>query len=86
MEDDGRVLIYEGHDVAKTLNGPQPKQMDQPDRNPIGPLTQNGLFSEAAQKYKQGASPEVVRVYEKLRPGIWVYNGLFKLVDCWTEV
>jgi hypothetical protein len=28
----------------------------------------------------------VVRVYEKIRPGIWVYNGLFKLVDCWAEV
>jgi hypothetical protein len=86
VEDDGRVLIYEGHDVAKTPNGPQPKQVDQPDRNPNSSLTQNGLFAEAAQKYKQGASPEVVRVYEKLRPGIWVYNGLFKLGDCWTEV
>jgi SAD/SRA domain/HNH endonuclease len=86
VEDDGRVLIYEGHDVAKTSNGPQPKQVDQPDRNPNGSLTQNGLFAEAARKYKLGQPPEVVRVYEKIRPGIWVYNGLFKLVDSWTEV
>ncbi len=28
---------------------------------------------------------EPVRVYEKIRPGIWVYNGLFELVDCWAE-
>jgi HNH endonuclease len=26
-----------------------------------------------------------VRVYEKIGPGIWVYNGLFRLVDAWQE-
>jgi hypothetical protein len=26
-----------------------------------------------------------VRVYEKIRPGIWSYNGIFHLVDSWTE-
>jgi len=86
VEDEGRVLIYEGHDIAKTVNGPHPKQVDQPERNPGGSLTQNGLFAEAARKYKNGtAPPERVRVYEKIRSGIWVYNGLFELVDCWTE-
>ncbi len=35
-------------------------------------LTQNGLFAEAAREYKQGELPELVRVYEKIRPGIWV--------------
>jgi hypothetical protein len=86
VEDDGRVLIYEGHDVAKTPNGPRPKKVDQPDHNSNGSLTQNGLFAEAARKYGQGQAPEIVRVYEKIRPGIWVYNGLFKLVHFWTEV
>jgi hypothetical protein len=86
VEDEGRVLIYEGHDVARTVNGPHPKQVDQPERNPGGSLTQNGLFAEAVQKHKEGAAPpERVRVYEKVRSGIWVYNGLFALVDCWTE-
>jgi len=86
VQDDGRVLIYEGHDVARTLNGPHPKQVDQPERNPGGSLTQNGLFAEAVRKYQNGtAPPERVRVYEKIRSGIWVYNGLFELVDCWTE-
>ena len=86
VEEDGRVLIYEGHDVAKTRNGPRPKEVDQPDQNPNGSLTQNGLFAEAARRYEQGQAPEIVKVYEKIRPGIWVYNGLFKLVDSWTEV
>jgi len=30
-------------------------------------------------------SPERVRVYEKIRPGIWSYNGVFHLVDSWQE-
>jgi hypothetical protein len=86
VENEGRTLIYEGHDVVRTPNVPYPKQVDQPERNPGGSLTQNGLFAEAAQKFKDGvAPPERVRVYEKLRTGIWVYNGLFELVDCWTE-
>ncbi len=87
VQDDGRVLIYEGHDVARTLNGPHPKQVDQPERNPGGSLTQNGLFAKAAREYKDGtARPERVNVYEKIRSGIWVYNGLFELIDCWTEL
>jgi len=86
IEDEGRVLIYEGHDVARTASTPYPKRVDQPERNPGGSLTQNGLFAEAVRKYKEGqAAPESVRVYEKIRSGIWVYNGLFELVDCWTE-
>ena len=86
IEDEGRILIYEGHDVARTADVLDPKTVDQPERNPGGSLTQNGLFADAARKYKQGtATPERVRVYEKLRSGIWVYNGLFELIDCWTE-
>ena len=86
IEDEGRTLIYEGHDVARTADMPNPKKVDQEDRNPSGSLTQNGLFAVAAQKYKEGAAPaERVRVFEKIRCGIWTYNGLFKLIDCWIE-
>jgi HNH endonuclease len=86
IEDEGRILIYEGHDVARTAGTPYPKKVDQPERNPGGSLTQNGLFAEAAARYKKReAPPERVRVYEKIRSGIWVYNGLFELIDCWTE-
>jgi 5-methylcytosine-specific restriction endonuclease McrA len=86
VEDEGRVLVYEGHDVAKSADGPHPKQVDQQERNPGGSLTQNGFFAEAARKYKEDIAPaERVRVYEKIRSGIWVYNGLFELIDCWTE-
>jgi HNH endonuclease len=87
VEDEGRILIYEGHDCVKSGNGPDPKITDQPKYNPGGSLTQNGLFAESVEEYKaNGTPPERVRVYEKIRSGIWVYNGLFDLIDCWTEV
>jgi hypothetical protein len=53
---------------------------------PSGGFTQNGRFHEAAQAAKRGVrSPERVRVYEKIRPGIWSYNGVFHLIDAWRE-
>ena len=86
IEKDGRVLIYEGHDIPRKNKEINPKLIDQPMYNPSGSLTQNGLFYQAAKKYKNNKSgPELVKVYEKIRPGIWAYNGLFKLVDAWLE-
>lgn len=86
LEDNGTTLIYEGHDESKSAGVPQPKVVDQPYRTAHGTLTQNGRFHEAAQGYKDGLrSPERVRVYEKLRQGIWSYNGVFHLVDSWQE-
>lgn len=86
VEENGKVLIYEGHDVSRTASGSRPKTVDQPVRNESGSLTQNGLFYQAAQKYqKTEALPEPVKVYEKIKAGIWVYNGLFSLIDSWQE-
>jgi HNH endonuclease len=86
LEDGGTTLIYEGHDHPKGLQHPNPKVVDQPERYPSGRLTQNGKFHEAAQLYKRGTRPaERVRVYEKIQPGIWSYNGVFHLVDSWRE-
>ena len=49
-------------------------------------MTQNGLFLDSVRRYKLGrAEPERVRVFEKVRAGIWVYNGLFNLTDAWEE-
>jgi hypothetical protein len=54
--------------------------------NPGGTLTQNGLFYDAAKVNKnRQKNIELVRVYEKLHPSIWVYNGMFKLLDAWQE-
>ena len=87
VEEDGRILIYEGHDAPKTQRFPIPKLVDQPKYNPSGTLSQNGLFYDSAKKYKSGRQDsELVKVYEKLHRGIWVYNGVFKLVDAWQEI
>jgi hypothetical protein len=49
-------------------------------------LTQNGMFFTAAQNYKDWKSkPELVKVYEKIKPGIRVYNWLFSLIDARDE-
>jgi len=86
VEDEGRILIYEGHDCTKTMDVPDPKRIDQPENNHGGSLTQNGLFAESVRLHKEaGAAPEKVGVYEKIRSGIWVYNGTFELIDCWKE-
>jgi hypothetical protein len=86
IEEEGRILIYEGHDINKTQDTPIPKLVDQPMKNPSGTLSQNGLFYKAAQNYQKGKrAAAAVRVYEKLYRGIWVYNGIFKLIDAWQE-
>jgi hypothetical protein len=86
LEENGEVLIYEGHDVPRTTDNRNPKLVDQPEKNPTGRLTENGKFHAAAVAYKNGdAPPERVRVYEKIKKGIWSYNGVFHLVDSWIE-
>lgn len=86
VEGDGRVLIYEGHDVSRSALCPNPKTLDQPRTTPGGKLTQNGIFAEAARKAKNGTcSPEVVAVYEKIHTGIWAFNGFFLLTDASVE-
>lgn len=86
LDEDGSLLMYEGHDEPRSVSGPDPKQIDQRGSTPGGTLTQNGLFVRAAENYKLGTGPpHRVRVYEKLKQGIWSYNGVFHLVDAWTE-
>ena len=86
LEDDGSTLIYEGHDVPRSTQTPDPKVLDQPEHEPSGRPVQNGKFHDAAQRYRSGQGPpERVRVYEKIKQGIWSYNGVFHLVDSWRE-
>src|ERR1700720_186860 len=86
VEDGGKIIIYEGHDVPQTKGGIDPETVDQPEFLPSGRLTQNGMFADAIRRLKAGqADAELVKVFEKIRAGIWVYNGLFKLVDVWQE-
>ena len=72
--------------MPKSGSCPNPKVVDQPLKTHTGKPTQNGKFFAAAHAAKADArAPERVRAYEKIRPGIWAYNGIFHLVDAWTE-
>lgn len=86
LEDDGSTLIYEGHDVPRRDDVPEPKKLDQPEITPTGSRTQNGRFYDAVLTYKNGETPaHFVKVYEKIHQGVWSYNGIFHLVDAWRE-
>lgn len=86
IENDGATLVYEGHDLPNRGGQDNPKKKDQPEFLPLGRLTENGKFNKAAQDYKHKRhSSERVRVYEKIKPGIWLYNGVFHLIDSWVE-
>ncbi|TAN39231.1 MAG: HNH endonuclease [Verrucomicrobia bacterium] len=86
VKDEGRTLIYEGHDIPRRAGVRDPKVFDQPMTNLGGSLTQNGKFFEAAKRcQKNKATSDRVKVYEKIRDGIWVFNGVFHLVDAWLK-
>jgi hypothetical protein len=86
VEQGGRVIVYQGHDMPPMKGGPDPTFVDQGEFQPNGRRTQNGLFTEAVRRFKSGKAPsEKVPVFEKIRDGVWVSNGLFELVDGWQE-
>lgn len=87
FENNGMTIIYEGHDIQRNLapRGISPKEINQPMTVPSGLLSENGKFYAAAQNYKAGNKAKLIKVYEKIKSGIWVYNGFFRLIDAWTE-
>jgi hypothetical protein len=64
VEENGTVLIYEGHDISRAYNL-EPKSVDQPLTLPSGKLTDNGKFHQAAQEYKAGKKAQILSVYTK---------------------
>lgn len=83
LSEDGRTLYYIGHN--KYINDPVKFRIDQPLIKENGNLTPNGQLFKAAEEVRQGLRRELVRVYEKLKSGIWVFNGLFELKDAKME-
>jgi len=75
---DGRSLHYIGHDAYGV---PNKTEIDQPLVTNHQTLTPNGKFFKAVADANSGAPQERVRVYEKLKPGVWVFNGTFRLTE-----
>jgi hypothetical protein len=78
LSEDGRVLSYEGHDQRKS-EGVEPKSVDQPWEESPGRPSENAKFVAAIDHAKDDRKRHLVRVYEKLRDGIWSDRGLFYL-------
>jgi hypothetical protein len=79
------VIEYEGHDAPKSQKYDK-KKVDQPIANESGTLTENGKFLQAAQNYKEGSrEPAAIKVYRKIRKGVWVDMGLYDLVDTFEK-
>jgi len=79
---DDTTIEYEGHDEPNTKIIDNPKKLNQPIKTPRGSLTQNGKFINAVKSYQKGLTkPEIVKVYEKVLPGVWSLKGLFDLTD-----
>ena len=86
VENGGKTLVYEGHNVPRNL-AESPDKVDQELNLPSGALTENGRFFKAAKDFASGLKDAVVvKVYEKLRPGVWVFNGYFRLVNAYEEI
>ena len=82
--DDG-VIEYEGHDANKSKDYDK-KKVNQPLRRESGTLTENGKFFKAAEEFKdklRGAAK--MKVYRKIKNGIWVDMGFYDLIDAAIE-
>ena len=79
---DGITIEYEGHDQPRTRHIGNPKYLGQPRATSYSTFTQNGRFAMAVDKYKKHEAPaELVKVYEKILPGVWSLKGFFDLID-----
>ena len=87
ISEDGKIIYYVGHNLNKRYcDGKNPYTVDQPLFFPSGKLTQNGKFAKAANYFKDELQkPEKVRVYQKIKKGLWSFNGVFDLVDVSQE-
>ncbi len=76
---DGRSLEYEGHDAS----GDTDKKLDQPRTDNNSHLNENGRFCQAIDEAKRDGKQcnEKVRVYEKIKTGVWAFKGIFFLRD-----
>lgn len=80
--EDGITIEYEGHDISKQAYNHNPKHEDQIEKLPTGRLTQNGRFINAVKEYqKNKKDPELIKVYEKVFPGVWSLKGYFDLIN-----
>ena len=79
--DEWREIVYEGHDVPRSKDLWDTKKLDQKLLHKSW-YTQNWNFFNAAHDFKEWKRlAEVIKVYEKIKSWIRVYNWKFSLLD-----
>ncbi len=82
--DDG-IIEYEGHDAPKSTKYNK-KKVDQPETTKTGKLTENGKFMQAAKQFKEGQRDAAkIKVYRKIKAGVWVDMGFYNLIDAYMR-
>ena len=82
---DNGVIEYEGHDAPRS-DSYDKKMINQPISTRSGTLTENGKFIQAVNNYKSGnRQPALVKVYRKIRSGVWVDMGMYELIDTYKR-
>jgi len=82
---DNGIIEYEGHDAVKSHKYNK-KMVDQPLKSPAGSLTENGKFFKAAEEFKDGKRDAAkIKVYRKIKRGVWVDMGFYTLIDAFIE-
>jgi len=86
VEENGHVVIYEAPRSLDLAPAPGSRKLKQPIADLLGRKTHKGLFYDAAIKATiEKTEPELLKIYEKIKDKVWVYNGLFKLSNAWLE-
>jgi hypothetical protein len=76
------LLIYEWHDLPKTIDVYDSKIIDQPLITKKWTLTENWKFVKSIEDFKKWLiEPEKVLVFEKLSSWIWSEKWLFQLIN-----
>lgn len=85
IEDEGHVLVYQGHDDKPSLDVPNPRVADQPLKRASGVPSDNGKFFAAAEEARATGVIHEVHVYEKLETSVWYFRGKFSLEGAFVE-
>ena len=59
-----------------------PKGVDQPETHRSGGSTRTASLRSRSTHRDRGDDPELVHVYEKIKPNIWTFNGVFRARRC----
>lgn len=79
----GDRCYFRGSNMRRS-EADSPETADQSLYRRSGKKSANGIFFDIATAYRESGgsvNPEIIRVYKKLKPNVWQFEGEFELVD-----